>query len=142
MTALFVRERSGMGEEVHVSLYSVGQWLTAANLTIHSLLGIDPIIPENRTAHSPMRNSYRCKDGKWIICTHHPEDRYWPIFCEATGQTHLLSDPRFADAKGRAANRTALIGILDEMFAKRTSEEWMEVFLPRGLMFCPVQLVG
>jgi crotonobetainyl-CoA:carnitine CoA-transferase CaiB-like acyl-CoA transferase len=142
MTALFVRERSGMGEEVHVSLYSVGQWLTAANLTIHSLLGIDPIIPENRTAHSPMRNRYRCKDGKWIICTHHPEDRYWPIFCEATGQTHLLSDPRFADAKGRAANRTALIGILDEMFAKRTSEEWMEVFLPRGLMFCPVQQVG
>ena len=45
MTALFVRERSGLGQEVHVSLYSVGQWLTAASLTIHSLLGIDPIIP-------------------------------------------------------------------------------------------------
>jgi crotonobetainyl-CoA:carnitine CoA-transferase CaiB-like acyl-CoA transferase len=142
MTALFVRERSGTGQEVHVSLYSVGQWLTAANLTIHSLLGVDPIIPANRTEHSPMRNRYRCRDGKWIICTHHPEDKYWPIFCEATGQTHLLSDPRFADAKGRAANRAALIAILDELFAKRSSEEWMDVFLPRGLMFCPVQQVG
>jgi hypothetical protein len=27
MTALFVRERTGRGQEVHVSLYSVGQWL-------------------------------------------------------------------------------------------------------------------
>jgi crotonobetainyl-CoA:carnitine CoA-transferase CaiB-like acyl-CoA transferase len=142
MTALFVRERSGMGQEVHVSLYSVGQWLTAANLTIHSLLGVDPIIPANRTEHSPLRNRYRCKDGKWIICTHHPEEKYWPTFCEATGQTHLLSDLRFADAKDRAANRAALIEILDEMFAQRTSEEWMEVFVARGLMFCPVQQVG
>ncbi len=142
MTALFVRERSGLGQEVHVSLYSVGQWLTAANLTIHSLLGIDPIIPATRTEHPPLRNKYRCKDGKWIICTHHPEEKYWQTFCEATGQAHLLSDPRFADAKSREANRATLIAILDEMFATRTSEEWMEVFVPRGLMFCPVQHVG
>ncbi len=142
MTALFVRERSGMGQEVHVSLYSVGQWLTAANLTMHSLLGVNPIIPANRSEHSPLRNRYRCKDGKWIICTHHPEEKYWPTFCAATEQTHLLSDPRFADAKGRSDNRAALIEILDEMFAKKTSVEWMEVFVPRGLMFCPVQQVG
>jgi crotonobetainyl-CoA:carnitine CoA-transferase CaiB-like acyl-CoA transferase len=142
LTALFVRERSGLGQEVHVSLYSVGQWLTAANLTIHSLLGIDPIIPAIRTDHSPLRNRYRCKDGKWIICTHHPEEKYWSIFCETTGQAHLLSDPRFADEKSRAANGPALIEILDEIFAKRTSAEWMEVFVARGLMFCPVQRVG
>ena len=142
MTALFVRERSGTGQEVHVSLYSVGQWLTAANLTMHSLLGVNPIIPANRSEHSPLRNRYRCKDGKWIICTHHPEEKYWPTFCAATEQTRLLSDPRFADAKGRADNRAALIEILDEMFAKKTSVEWMEIFIPRGLMFCPVQQVG
>lgn len=142
ITALFTRERSGAGQEVHVSLYSVGQWLTAANLTIHGLLGVDPTIPANRAQHSPLRNRYRCKGGRWIICTHHPEEKYWKTFCEATGQTQLLSDPRFADEKGRAANREALISILDEMFAGKTSEEWMEVFVARGLMFCPVQQVS
>jgi crotonobetainyl-CoA:carnitine CoA-transferase CaiB-like acyl-CoA transferase len=142
MTALFVRERSGLGQEVHVSLYSVGQWLTAANLTVHGLLGIDPVIPANRTEHSPLRNRYRCGDGKWIICTHHPEEKYWPIFCEAIEQTYLLSDPRFADTKSREANREALIEILDRVFETRTSGEWMEVFVGRGLMFCPAQQVG
>ena len=79
MTALYVRERTGRGQEVHVSLYSVGQWLMAAGLMLNSLLGIDPVIPEDRSVHSPLRNRYRCKDGKWIVCTHHPEEKYWPI---------------------------------------------------------------
>jgi len=141
MTALFVRERTGRGQEVHVSLYSVGQWLTAANLMIYGLLGIDPILPANRTEHSPLRNQYCCKDGKWIICTHHPEEKYWPTFCEAIEQTQLLSDPRFAEPGDRVANREALIEILDRVIETRTSEEWMEIFVARGLMFCPVQRV-
>lgn len=142
MTALFVRERTGHGQEVQVSLYSVGQWLMGAGLMINSLLGIDPVIPEDRSRHSPLRNRYRCRDGRWIVCTHHPEDKYWPLLCEAIEQSHLLSDPRFADIKSRTANRAVLIQLLDEIFETRTSEEWMEIFVARGLMFCPVQRVG
>ena len=95
MTALFARERSGKGQEVHVSLYSIGQWLNGIALMINSLLGIDPIVPEDRSTHSPLRNRYVCKDGNWLICTHHPEEKYWPRFCEAIEQEHWLSDPRF-----------------------------------------------
>ncbi len=142
MTALFVRERTGRGQEVHVSLYSVGQWLMGAGLMLNSLLGIDPVIPEDRAAHSPLRNRYRCRDGKWIVCTHHPEEKYWPILCEAIEQRHLLSDPRFAEDEPRRANRPMLIKLLDEVFETRTSDEWMEIFIDKGLMFCPVQRVA
>ena len=142
MTALFVRERTGRGQEVHVSLYSVGQWLMGAGLMLNSLLAIDPVIPEARAAHSPLRNRYRCHDGKWIVCTHHPEEKYWPILCEAIEQRHLLSDPRFAEDEPRRANRPMLIKLLDEVFETRTSDEWMEIFIDKGLMFCPVQHVA
>ena len=142
ITALYARERNGSGQEVHVSLYSVGQWINGVSLMVNSLLGIDPIVPENRAVHSPLRNRYRCKDGEWIICTHHPEEKYWSIFCEAIEQGSLLSDPRFADAESRIINRAALIEILDKIFETRTSEEWMEIFVVRGLMFCPVKRVG
>ncbi len=141
VTALFVRERSGMGQELHVSLYSTGQWLNGIALMINSLLGIDPIIAEDRTAHSPLRNRYRCKDGKWIICTHHPEEKYWSQFCEAIEHGDWLSDPRFADADSRRINQAELIGLLDGIFETRTSEEWMTIFVEKGLMFCPVQHV-
>jgi crotonobetainyl-CoA:carnitine CoA-transferase CaiB-like acyl-CoA transferase len=141
VTALFVRERSGMGQELHVSLYSTGQWLNGIALMINSLLGIDPIISEDRTVHSPLRNRYRCKDGKWIICTHHPEEKYWSQFCEAIEHRDWLSDPRFADANSRRINQAELIGLLDGIFETRTSEEWMTIFVDKGLMFCPVQHV-
>jgi crotonobetainyl-CoA:carnitine CoA-transferase CaiB-like acyl-CoA transferase len=141
ITALFARERSGTGQEVHVSLYSVGQWINGVALMINSLLGLDPIVPEDRTAHSPLRNRYVCKDGKSIICTHHPEEKYWSQFCQAIEHKHWLTDPRFADDDNRRANQVVLIELLDEIFKTRTSEEWMKIFVARGLMFCPVQHV-
>jgi crotonobetainyl-CoA:carnitine CoA-transferase CaiB-like acyl-CoA transferase len=141
VTALFARERSGMGQEVHVSLYSTGQWLNGIAIMINSLLGINPIVHEDRRAHSPLRNRYICKDGKWIFCTHHPEEKYWSQFCEAIEKKDWISDPRFADAEGRSSNQAELIELLDAIFNTRTSEEWMEIFVDRGLMFCPVQQV-
>jgi crotonobetainyl-CoA:carnitine CoA-transferase CaiB-like acyl-CoA transferase len=141
VTALFTRERSGMGQEVHVSLYSTGQWLNGIALMINSLLGIDPIVLEDRKTHSPLRNSFICKDGKWLICTHHPEEKYWPQFCEAIEKQDWLTDPRFADTDNRNINNVELIELLDNIFKTRTSEEWMKIFVNKGLMFCPVQHV-
>lgn len=142
MTALFARERTGRGQEVHLSLYSVGQWLMGAGLMLNSLLGIDPVIPEDRSIHAPLRNRYRCRDGKWIVCTHHPEEKYWPLLCEAIEQEHLLSDPLYAEDEPRRANRARLIKLLDKIFETKTSDEWMGIFIDKGLMFCPVQRVG
>ena len=85
-----------------------------------------------------MRNRYVCKDGKWIICTHHPEEKYWARFCEAIEQQDWLLDSRFAEAESRRTNQAELIGLLDEIFQTRTSEEWMKIFVDKGLMFCPV----
>jgi crotonobetainyl-CoA:carnitine CoA-transferase CaiB-like acyl-CoA transferase len=83
-----------------------------------------------------------CGDGGWILGTHHPEERYWPSFCEATGRTDLLDDPRFTDEAGRPVNFAELMQIFDEVFATRTRDEWMEIFRERGLMFCSVQHIS
>jgi len=141
LSALFVRERHGIGQEVHVSLFGTGLWLTYPNLMLNNLLSLDPTIPSDRLKHSPLRNCFCCSDGKWILGTHHPEERYWPIFCEATGQSALLEDPRFLDDASRAANNEELVAHFDRVFATKTRDEWMEIFLPRKLMFCSVQRV-
>jgi crotonobetainyl-CoA:carnitine CoA-transferase CaiB-like acyl-CoA transferase len=142
LTALFVRERKGIGQEVHVSLYSTALWIQYANLVMSSLLSTDPCVTTDRSKHSPMRNAFCCGDGGWILGTHHPEERYWPSFCEATGKTDLLNDPRFTDDSGRPVNFAELIEIFDEVFATRTRDEWMETFQERGLMFSSVQHIS
>jgi crotonobetainyl-CoA:carnitine CoA-transferase CaiB-like acyl-CoA transferase len=100
LTALFVRERKGIGQEVHVSLYGTALWIQYINLLINGVLALDPCIPADRTRHSPLRNRFRCRDGKWILGTHHPEEKYWATFCKATGRADLLNDPQIQEVAG------------------------------------------
>ena len=48
-------------------------------------------------------------------------------------------DPRFAEDEPRRGNRPIFIELHNEVFETRTSEEWMGIFIDKGLMFCPVQ---
>jgi len=142
LTALYVRERKQKGQEVHVSLYGTGMWLLYANLMIQSLISVDSAIPWHREENSPLRNSFCCADGKWVIGVHHPEEKYWPSFCKATGREDMIGDHRFADNDSRAANRKELLDIFDNIFAQKSRDEWMERFAAYGLMFSPVQRIA
>jgi crotonobetainyl-CoA:carnitine CoA-transferase CaiB-like acyl-CoA transferase len=111
------------------------------NLLINTVLSIDPCIPADRTRHSPLRNRFRCRDGKWVLGTHHPEKKYWATFCKATGQSHLLNDPRFTTQDGAPTNYVELNAIFDKVFASKLRDEWMEIFLSHGLLACSVQKI-
>ncbi|MBT8342055.1 MAG: CoA transferase [Desulfatitalea sp.] len=139
LTALFVREREGVGQQVDVSLLSSALWMMYPNMYFAGTSGKDPNMAWNRLDNSPLRNRFRCKDGRWIMSTHHPEDKYWPAFCEATGQGRLLSDARFIDEQGRKAHCQELVALFDDVFAQKSCDEWMRIFLDAGLMFSPVQ---
>jgi crotonobetainyl-CoA:carnitine CoA-transferase CaiB-like acyl-CoA transferase len=141
LTALFHRERRSVGQEVHVSLYGTALWLQYANLIMAGCISAEPISGD-RLRFSPLRNFFCCKDGEWIIGTHHPEERYWPALLEATGQESLMKDPRFAEIEDRAKNREALVAHFDRVFAARPRGEWLEVLRDRGLMFGPVQRIS
>ncbi|CAB1074439.1 L-carnitine dehydratase/bile acid-inducible protein F [Olavius algarvensis Delta 1 endosymbiont] len=142
ITALLFRERKGIGQEVHVSLYSTSLWLQYFNLLVTSVLSINPCRAGDRTQHSPLRNRFCCRDGKWILGTHHPEQKYWAAFCQATGQSGLLDDPRYTGESGGPLNFVELNKIFDEVFSTRSRDEWMELLQAHGLMFCSVQQIG
>jgi crotonobetainyl-CoA:carnitine CoA-transferase CaiB-like acyl-CoA transferase len=141
ITALLFRERKGIGQEVHVSLYSTALWMQYINLLLASVLAIDPCITADRSRHSPLRNRFCCRDGRWIQGTHHPEEKYWATFCKATDQRRLLDDRRYTHESGRPVNFVELNQIFDEVFAGRTRDEWMDIFQAHGLMFCSVQQI-
>lgn len=138
LTALFVRERRGIGQEIHVSLYSTALWLQHPNMVLATGISVDPCMPSKRNQHSPLRNRFCCKDGKWIIGAHHPEEKYWATFCKAVGQESILLDDKYTDEAGRPVIGNGLIEFFDEIFARKTSDEWMEIFQQKELMFCPV----
>jgi len=142
LSALVVRERQGIGQEVHVSLYSAALWLMHANLLVTGLMKSNPVRVWDRLKNPPLRNCYRCKDGNWIMATHNPEPKYWPEFCRVTGQGQLLNDPRFKDEMDRLQNSEELVPIFDEVFLTKTRDEWMGIFREKGFMFAPVQRIN
>ncbi len=141
LAALFDRERRGIGQEVHVSLYSSALWLQHMNFLFGSALGVDPCMPLYRSMNSPLRNSFKCKDGKYVICTHHPERKYWASFCKTLGRPDLIEDSRYTDEKGRPLNFEESIVIFDEIFMQKTRDEWLDILLDKGFMFCPVKSI-
>jgi len=138
LTALFVRERRGIGQAVHISLYGTALWMQYAGLGLSGSLSLSPIPPDRRM-YSPLRNFFCCQDGKWIIGTHHPEQKYWPLLCEATDQTELLHDSRFADISKVFEERPLLVERFDRIFATRTRRDWLTALREKGLLFGPVQ---
>jgi crotonobetainyl-CoA:carnitine CoA-transferase CaiB-like acyl-CoA transferase len=139
LTALLARERYGVGQEIHASLYGSAIWMMHANLLGTSVLNENVQLKWDRMKNPVLRNCYKCKDGKWIMCAHQPEEKYWPAFCNAIGQGQLENDYRFATRTLRAKCTVDIISILDEVILTRPRAEWLQIFGEHGLQFAPVQ---
>ncbi len=138
-TALYTRERDDIGQEVHVSLYSSALWLMYINLYLTNFDLSMKDLQWVRYRNPPLRNNFQCKDGKWIASAHHPTEKFWTTFCEATKQFELESDPRFVDEDARSHNCAELIEHFDMVFATKDRDDWLEILSNAGLMFSPIQ---
>lgn len=137
--ALLQRVHSGRGCEVRISLFQMGLWMNATDLTIALQTGRAPQ-PESRSERTnPIWNSYQCSDGKWIYFVMVQSDVYWPDVCAALGKPEWKDDPRFASFEARWKNSRELTRLIDEVIAARTCEEWGPIFDRHDLIWAPVQ---
>jgi CoA:oxalate CoA-transferase len=126
LAALLARERYGVGQEVDAS--HLGSMLMLQGLSVSARLMMGFAFPRvsRKHASNPLWNHYRCADDKWICLGMIQPDRYWRDFCRALGRPELADDARFADMRVRAANATAAIEILDEVFAGQPRAQWLQ----------------
>lgn len=126
--ALLARERTGAGQLVSTSLYRQGAYTVSFDLNTYLMSGQPIAIGQRESMGNPCMNNYAASDGRrfWIVGLE-PE-RHWPALCRAVGRPEWRDDPRFADARARAANSVALIAALDEIFATRPLDEWAQIF--------------
>ncbi len=137
--ALYARERTGKGQLVDTSLMGSIIALAGIILDAPAMLGQEYPRETRAEAGNPMYNHYQCRDGKWIAVAHLQPDRYWPIFCKALDISHLEHDPRFNTVEARGANAKELVRILDERFATKTRDEWLDHLRKSGCICTPVQ---
>ncbi len=123
LTALLVRERTGKGTRVEVSmLEALAEWMSQP--LYYGFYGGRPQ-PRSGAAHPTIApyGPHRAGDGREVIFGLQNE-REWATFCrEVLLQPQLATDPRFSSNTERVANRPALTAIVEAAFATLTAEQ-------------------
>lgn len=144
VTALYARERFGVGQEVDAS--HLGSMLFLQGLSVSMKLMMGAAFPRSFRARAgnPLWNHYRCADDRWIALAMLQPDRYWADFCDALGRPELAADPRFADLRARAQHAQEAVALLDEVFASRPRDAWLETLRrhPGDFIFTVVNAVA
>lgn len=139
MSALLVRERTGLGQEVNTSILGGISFLVHMGAGFQAMAGISTTWVKREKAGNPLYNYYMCADKKWIALVNLTPDPRWPAFCRAVGIEDLEKDPRFNSMDNRQKNCEELISILDGKFAAKTSDEWATVLTKHDLIFSVVR---
>ncbi len=139
MAALFIRERTGEGQEVEVSLYNTAIFALGTDLTGCLISGEDSVRPTRQTMSNPIRNIYPTSDNRWIMLGMTTSQPYWPNFCKAIERADLTEDARYATPEARAEHASELVDIIENLFRMKTYQEWKEILSLNKLIWAPLQ---
>ncbi len=139
VAALWARERTGEGCRVDTSLLEGGIVHTYWHSAIAFATGQAP--GPMGSAH-PLNAPYQAfptRDG-WINIGA-ANQANWLRLVEALEAPALAADPRFVDNAARMRHRKELVSVLEPLFRRRTTAEWLQRFERAGVPAGPVLTV-
>jgi crotonobetainyl-CoA:carnitine CoA-transferase CaiB-like acyl-CoA transferase len=126
--ALLRRERTGRAAVVDVSLLSTAAWIGAPAIVASQLYGVETI---PRMRHKELSTAlvaaYATRDERLIYLAGVVTEGAFENFCQVIGRKDLLDHPKFGTNRARHEHRGELIDLLDDVFAARDLEEWLEI---------------
>lgn len=139
--ALLVREKSGRGQQIEVSLLAGALAMETGTAVLpHHFGSLRADLVHSSLGPLPAYRLYRAPDGwLFIACGHH---MFFNRLCLALGRPDLVSDPRFENAPWGIApqeNRDALVEILSHIIASRPRDEWLRIFREHDVPCAPVE---
>jgi crotonobetainyl-CoA:carnitine CoA-transferase CaiB-like acyl-CoA transferase len=123
LTALYVRERTGIGQCIDQSMIE-GQmsWATVM-ATQYLAAGERPKRLGNRHGNIVPYQVFRARDKHMIIAV--GTQGHWHRFCEVIEQEGLRDDLRFATNLDRLENHKELIALLETVLIQHDAEHWL-----------------
>jgi crotonobetainyl-CoA:carnitine CoA-transferase CaiB-like acyl-CoA transferase len=120
--ALFARERTGKGQHLRLAMLDATLAFTwPEGMVFHTFQS------EKAKRFKPVARRdlvFETRDGHMIAST--VAFREWKAFCEATGRTEWLEDPRFQDGASIVVHSAARLELMAEVLETRTTAEWLE----------------
>ncbi len=89
--------------------------------------------PQGSGGHSPSYAAFKCRDEKYIVIAVYDQAK-WRRLADVLGHPEWVADERFRDPRSRVQHQDELGEMIGEVFAQRTSEEWLEVLQAADLL--------
>ena len=137
LAALRVRDRTGRGEFIDVSIYDTAVALMVLGLARFLATGEEPVAGETLlTGSFPFYSLYETKDGRWLsVATVEP--KFWSRMCE------LIAAPDLAEKQFKdGAERFQVAQALADKFRGRTLAEWEAMLAKENLPITGVKRVS
>ena len=137
--ALQSRHRSGKGQRVDLSLLETCL-AVMPNLTAGYLLaGAKPDRLGNGHPNAVPYKVFATRDGNLTLAV--GNDEHWRRLCEAVGHPELARDPRYAENHSRIARRAEVETLVSGWFARKRTDEWIELLSKTGVPSGPVYTI-
>src|SRR5207244_7939821 len=131
MLALRVKERTGRGQAIDVSMLE-GQ-LSLLGTMIGGYLADGQVPAPMGTAYKALLpyQTFRTKTKDLALAV--GSEKLWKDFCPLIGAPEMTNDSRWHNNAARGKNRESLIARLQEIFLKKSYEEWEAILVPAGI---------
>ena len=138
--ALASRAQTGKGQHLDLALLDSQIALLAYQNTNYFATGVPPGRIGNLHPNIVPYQPFRTADGDVILAC--GNDNLYRKFCDAASCGELAADPRFATNGKRVENRAELTRLLQAVFAKRTTKEWVALLEAAGVPNGPINNVA
>ena len=141
LAAVHAARRDGVGMDCDVSLFDTALAMLNYPATWHLNAGYEPV-RTRQSAHPSLVpfQLFRTADS-WVVvgCA---KEKFWSRLAGIVGHPEWAADPRFATFADRARNRAELLGLLEPILARHSSEHWLQRLYAAGIPCGPVNSIA
>jgi len=126
--ALYVRETSGVGQKVEVSLLAGALGMDSAGFLRSEIIQPYTTGQPMQQGGAPVYRLYQCQDD-WLMLACGNQN-FWNKLCIALDRLDLAADPRFENAPWAIADPEsilALVEIMTETFRQKPRAHWLQL---------------
>ena len=139
LTALYERERSGVGQHVDISMLDCQISMLNYMATMHFLSGEDPYpIGNSHFVHVPY-NTFTCSDGFIVIAV--ITDNFWQNLKQVVDCSEF-DDPKYDTQPGRWQDQNLINQHLNRLLSEDTCEHWLRQLQAKRIPCAPVNTLS
>jgi crotonobetainyl-CoA:carnitine CoA-transferase CaiB-like acyl-CoA transferase len=132
VSALFLREKTGKGQMIDISLLdTAASWFTILAMEYQATRQVPGKIGSASPLFAPYQ-AFKAKDGYINIIGTGGSDQ-WKRFCAALGHNEWIQDPRFTDNPDRIGHLQELTMMIEDVLSTATVEDWLKRLSSVGL---------